>query len=56
MTGARKRFGEHVPAAKDTHETIEVPLETMFSTRSVQRSYITRTPDWELKGSKQKSY
>jgi hypothetical protein len=36
---SRQRLGKHVPAETDTHATIEVLLETMFSTWSVQRSY-----------------
>jgi hypothetical protein len=32
----RQRLGKHVPAATDT---IEILLETVFSTRSVQRGY-----------------
>jgi hypothetical protein len=36
---SRQRLGKHVPATKDTHATIEVMLETVFSTRSVQMSY-----------------
>jgi hypothetical protein len=40
-TGAisRQRLGKQVPAAMDTHATIEVLLETVFSTWSVQRCY-----------------
>jgi hypothetical protein len=34
---SRQRLGKHVPAATDTHSTIEVLLETVFSTLSVQR-------------------
>jgi hypothetical protein len=34
-----QRLGKHVPAATNTHATIEVPLKTVFSTRSVPRSY-----------------
>jgi hypothetical protein len=30
---SRQRFGKHVSAAADTHATIEVLLETMFSIR-----------------------
>jgi hypothetical protein len=36
---SRQRLGKHVPAATGTHATIEVLLETVFSTRSVQRGY-----------------
>jgi hypothetical protein len=35
----RQRLGKHVPVATDTHATIEVLLETAFSTRSLQRGY-----------------
>jgi hypothetical protein len=40
----RQRLGKHVPAATDTHATIEVLLKTVFSTRSVQRGY--REDNW----------
>jgi hypothetical protein len=36
---SRQRIGKHFPAATDTHATIEVLLERVFSTLSVQRSY-----------------
>jgi hypothetical protein len=36
---SRQRLGKHVPAATDTHATIQVSLETVFSTRAVQRGY-----------------
>jgi hypothetical protein len=36
---SRQRIDKHVPAATDTHAKIEVLLETVFSTRSMQRSY-----------------
>jgi ParB-like chromosome segregation protein Spo0J len=36
---SRQRLGKHVPAAMDTYVTIEVLLETVFSTRSVQRGH-----------------
>jgi hypothetical protein len=39
---SRQRLCIHVPAATDTYATIEVMLETMFSTRSVQRGYNVR--------------
>jgi hypothetical protein len=32
-------LGKNVLAAKDTHATIEVMLETVFSIRSMQRGY-----------------
>jgi hypothetical protein len=35
----RRRVGKHVPAATDMHAIIEVMLETVFSSRSVQRGY-----------------
>jgi hypothetical protein len=36
---SRQRLGKHVPAATETHGIIEVLLEKVSSTRSVQRSY-----------------
>jgi hypothetical protein len=36
---SRKRFGKHVRAAKNTHTTIELLLEAVFSARSVQSGY-----------------
>jgi hypothetical protein len=36
---SRQRIGKHVPAATNTHTAKELVFETMFSTRSVQRSY-----------------
>jgi hypothetical protein len=36
---ARQRLGKHVPAEANTHTTIEVLLQTVFSTLSVQRGY-----------------
>jgi hypothetical protein len=36
---SRQRLSKHVPTATDTHATIEVRLETVFSTRSVPRGY-----------------
>jgi hypothetical protein len=36
---SRQLLGKHVPVATDTHATIEVLLETVFSSRSVQRGY-----------------
>jgi hypothetical protein len=44
MTAAMKWLGKHVPAATDTYATIEILFETVFSTPSTQRGYITRTP------------
>jgi hypothetical protein len=35
---SKQRLGKHVPAATDTH-AIEVLLETVVSTQSVQRGY-----------------
>jgi hypothetical protein len=34
---SKQRIAEYVPAATTTHATIEVLLETVFSTWSVQR-------------------
>jgi hypothetical protein len=36
---SRQRLGKHLPAATDTHATIEVLLEMVFSIRSVERGY-----------------
>jgi hypothetical protein len=36
---SRQRLGKQFLAATDTHATIQVLLETVFSTRSVQRGY-----------------
>jgi hypothetical protein len=35
----RQRIDEHVPAAANTHATIELLLERVHSTRSLQRDY-----------------
>jgi hypothetical protein len=36
---SRQRIGKHVPTETDTNTTIELLLETVFSTRSLQRGY-----------------
>jgi hypothetical protein len=36
---SRQRIGKQVPAAKNTNTTIELLLETVYSTRSVQSGY-----------------
>jgi hypothetical protein len=36
---SRQRIGKHVPAATNTHTTIQLLLDTVFSTRSVQMGY-----------------
>jgi hypothetical protein len=36
---SRPRLGKHIPTSTGTHVTIEVLLQTMFSTRSVSTSY-----------------
>jgi hypothetical protein len=36
---SRQRFSKQVSAVTNTHATIEVLLETVISTRSVQRGY-----------------
>jgi hypothetical protein len=36
---SRQRIGKHVPAATNTYTTIEILLETVFSTRSVQSGF-----------------
>jgi hypothetical protein len=35
----RQRIGKHVPAATNTKTTVELLLETVFSTGSVQSGY-----------------
>jgi hypothetical protein len=35
---SRQRFSKHVPMVTDTHATIEVLLEIMFSTQFVQKN------------------
>jgi hypothetical protein len=36
---SRKRLGKHVPAATNTHSSIDVLLQRAFFTRSVKRGY-----------------
>jgi hypothetical protein len=36
---SRLRIDKHVPAATNTHTTIELLLETVFSARSIQSGY-----------------
>jgi hypothetical protein len=36
---SRQRIGKHDPVATNTHATIELLLETVFSIRSLQRGY-----------------
>jgi hypothetical protein len=36
---SRQRIGKHIPAATKTNTTIELLLETAFSTRSAQSGY-----------------
>jgi hypothetical protein len=36
---SKQRISKHVPAATNMHATIELPLETLFSTGSVQLGY-----------------
>jgi hypothetical protein len=36
---SRQRIGKYVPAAMNTHTTIELLLETVFSTWSMQRGH-----------------
>jgi hypothetical protein len=36
---SRQRIGKHVPAATNTTTTLELMLETMLSTQSVQSGY-----------------
>jgi hypothetical protein len=42
---SKQRFGKHVSAVTDTHATIEVTLESEFSTRSVQRGVTRRASE-----------
>jgi hypothetical protein len=35
----RQRIGEHIPVATDTNTTIDLLLETVISTQSVQSGY-----------------
>jgi hypothetical protein len=39
QTISRQRIGKHVPATTNTHTTIELLLETVFSTPSAQNGY-----------------
>jgi hypothetical protein len=39
---SRQRLSKRVPAATDTHATIEVLLNMVFSTRSMQRGYCNK--------------
>jgi hypothetical protein len=36
---SRQRICKQIPAATNTHKTIGLQLETVFSSRSVQRGY-----------------
>jgi hypothetical protein len=36
---SRQQISKHIPAAMKTHTTIELLLETVFSTQSVQSGY-----------------
>jgi hypothetical protein len=36
---SRQRIGKHVPAVMNTNMTIQLPLETVFSTSSVESGY-----------------
>jgi hypothetical protein len=36
---SRQRIGKHIPAATNIHSTLELLLETVFSTRFMQRGY-----------------
>jgi hypothetical protein len=35
----RQQIGKHIPLAMNTHTTVELLLDTVFSTQSVQRGY-----------------
>jgi hypothetical protein len=41
---SRQLIGKHIPAATNAHATMELLLETVFSTRSVQRGYKEDNP------------
>jgi hypothetical protein len=51
---SRQRIGKHVPIATNTNKTMELMLETVFPTRSVQSGYKEDnwgspvSIDWEL--------
>jgi hypothetical protein len=45
---SRQRLSKYFPTTTNTHARIEVPLETMFYTRSMQRGY-NEDPVWRLK-------
>jgi hypothetical protein len=51
---SRQRFAKHVPTATDTHATIKVLLETVFSTRFVQRGY--KEDNWSKNSSKRNKH
>jgi hypothetical protein len=36
---SRQRIGKHVPATTNTHAIVELLLETVFSTQSMQMGY-----------------
>jgi hypothetical protein len=42
---SRQRIGKHIPAATDTHATIEILLEMVFCTWSVQMGY--KEDNWQ---------
>jgi hypothetical protein len=52
-----QHIGKHVPSATNTHKTIELLLKTMFSSRSVQRSYLEdnwgNPVSWDLSSAKE---
>jgi hypothetical protein len=57
MAVSRKWIDKHVPTAMNMHATIELPLETMFSARSVRRGYKEDNWDnpvsWELSSARE---
>jgi hypothetical protein len=56
-TRFRQRIDKHVPAATNTHATIKLLLETVFSTRSVQwgckEDNWSETVNWELSSARE---
>jgi hypothetical protein len=55
---SRRRIGKHVAAAKNTYTTIELLLETVFSTGSVQSGYkadnwVDPVVSWELSSARE---
>jgi hypothetical protein len=53
----RQRIGKHIPAATNTRATIQLLLETVFYTQSVQKGYKEDNRDdpvsWELNSARE---